>query len=533
MASTLSVTHHVFPQTKDGAFAGANHVYKARFPLGQHQIQVRIFSKDEAPDLHVIRELIAKSLASESVYVEKVKRQCTNPTKANLDFWINGEFIGKCAKNIPHNHLVKLMKVLGYPPNDEGICFGAAIMAMQAILSRQITSFDGRILFLLALNKREIVQKIAAAKQIKTDIFAMFDGVQLYQLLRKYQHLFELEIDPDREQNILISAMRASSKKIEEEGGIVTLSSFSGIYSKRELVIYLQGLRDAYRGQLPLALILGSSRHTLTLGYDGHKKMFFDVNSAPTHYFSNEEALAVKLLLAFSRNDFASFSTAVYATKANSEPLVAVVHDWQAQAGWKSIHTVTPAKALLADSDEISWFFTAASEGHLDVVKKMVKISGFKANRTSQDGKTAFYIATAKKQHAVMRELIKQAVDPNLASLDGTTPLHKAVQSRNVENVKEVLKAPNIDPNKARNGLAPLHIAALNGDLPIVEELLAHSTINPDLIHNGKTPLEMAMVSGQTCVVDFLQEHPKVRLQPDRESQITYQLRLMTIARKG
>lgn len=525
--------HHAFSQTKEGALAGANHVYKASFALGQHQIQVRVFSKDEASDLAVIRALIVKSFASESIYIEKVKRQCTNPTRANLDFWANGDFIRKCAKNIPHNHLVKLTKVLGYPPNDEGICFGAAVMAMQAILSRDIASFDGRILFLLALNKREIWQKIADAKQIKTDIFAMFDGIQLYQLLREYQHLFELEMNPEREQSVLISAMRASSKKIEEEGGIVSLSCFSGIYTKGELVIYLQGLRDAYKGDHPLALILGSSRHTLTLGYDGNKKMFFDVNSSPTHYFSSEEALAEKLLLAFSRNAFASFATAVYATKANSEHLTAVVRDWQAGAGWQSIHKVTPEKALAADSDAISWFFTAAGEGHLDVVKQMVKIPGFNANRTSHDGKTAFYISTARKQHAVMRELIKQNVDSNLASLDGTTPLHKAVQSRNAENVRQVLQAPNINPNQARKGLTPLHLAALNGDLPIAEALLEHSKIDPDLIYEGNTPLEVAMIRRQQKIVDFLHDHPKVRLQPDREAQLIYQMHLATISRKG
>lgn len=466
----LKVTHVVVQKNKEGALAGAKHIYKASILIGHHKFQVRIFSKTEAQDPKALHNLIANKFKTEVDWIEKVKRLCPNPTQANLDFWTDGSIINRSAKNMHHNLLIKKMKPLGYPPNEEGVCFGVAHMGMQAILSHDLHTFDERIKFLLSIDKQEIGPKIDAANQkrlelihqaksakisesnvenyindkltpeerLLIDIHPFCEGIELYQSLRKYQHLFEIKVNPEREQSANISSTCANSKKIDLEGGLVQLKNFSGVYNKQELVIYLHSLANAYKtikplGQPPLALILASSNHTVTIGYIENKWALIEVNNLPTHYFLSEEALADKILLALSKNEFASFSTSVYATKTNSEVLSSVLRACQEKTGWQSIHSVTKEKFQQADSYGITWLFTAAREGHRDIVKRILHDPNFAFKHDTQEKEKALFIAARRKQDEIIREFLDYATNTSQVCKDRYIAIIKAVYGPNVE----------------------------------------------------------------------------------------------------
>jgi len=84
--NVINITHSV---------SGEKHIYKASVPLGEHKIQVRVFSQKEAADPLALREMMANKFKTEAEWIEKVKRQCPNLTLANLDFLEDGTLLNE------------------------------------------------------------------------------------------------------------------------------------------------------------------------------------------------------------------------------------------------------------------------------------------------------------------------------------------------------------------------------------------------------------------------------------------------------
>jgi ankyrin repeat protein len=123
-------------------------------------------------------------------------------------------------------------------------------------------------------------------------------------------------------------------------------------------------------------------------------------------------------------------------------------------------------------------------------------------------GSSAFHIATASTNLALVKLLADYGANPNLLRKDGHTPFTVAVMAGNLEVVKELVargadlaarynpKDHIPDPEKPislpRQNQTIMHLAALSGSIPIIEYL--HSIGVPLDKRNsmGETPLDLA-----------------------------------------
>jgi hypothetical protein len=270
--------------------------------------------------------------------------------------------------------LINLMQALGYEANEQGVCFGIASMGLQAMLASDVASFDARIqalrnawselspLFnttaatekakeallnqlvkrLFNFNNKQHMDKYhspsgregwvesdhhKAKQQIKADILAFFDGIQLYQSPSLYLHLAA-----KASQDVLSNSPLVMSKALEEKGKLFRIPLSVGTYTQANLESYLDSLesqivKDATR---PFAFMICSPDHAIMLGYDPENKdnpwCLIDANQLPPRYFSSskEKDMAAMLYQAFdlNRNALVSISVTLYGIEPTESPAI-------------------------------------------------------------------------------------------------------------------------------------------------------------------------------------------------------------------
>jgi hypothetical protein len=255
------------------------------------------------------------------------------------------------------------MKTLGYV-SDIGVCFGIAYMGMQAILSMDINTFDQRLKEINAIPISEFANKMASIREQQknakekidnslTEISAFFDGVELAHHAGLYPYLFEDKVRSQKIERSLTSLV--VSKKLEAEGGLAEIDSFSGIYTQENLITYFEELKKTIEitnhPPQPIVLMLTSVNHTITIGFDPNSKrwMLIDANHLPTKYFSETRDIVTQVIASLNAdrlsNGMTIFLTQVWGTKSNTDLLKEYIHTWKEQESWQSLHTVTCEKS--------------------------------------------------------------------------------------------------------------------------------------------------------------------------------------------
>ncbi|KAJ2994490.1 hypothetical protein NUW58_g1545 [Xylaria curta] len=157
----------------------------------------------------------------------------------------------------------------------------------------------------------------------------------------------------------------------------------------------------------------------------------------------------------------------------------------------------------------------AASEGHVEVVKKLLKYP-LDLSLRNHHGRTALSLAAGNDHSDTVKVLVKHEpesgppVDVNAEDWSGRTPLSWAVTipCRDDCSVVESLLAHGASPRAPdKTGRTPLSWAAQFGDEKAVLMLLKHSAKPdpPDTV-NGRTPLWWAAGSGHSEIVDHLRK---------------------------
>ena len=145
-----------------------------------------------------------------------------------------------------------------------------------------------------------------------------------------------------------------------------------------------------------------------------------------------------------------------------------------------------------------------ARRGCTEVVKLLLA-NGADPNLAKDNGATPLHVAAENGHQAVVGLLLGRQADPNLAFSDGVTPLSIAAQN-GYQVVVELLLANGVDPNRASDdGATPLYVAAHNGHQAVVELLLDRQA-NPNLTRrsDGATALYVAARNGHQAVVELL-----------------------------
>ena len=170
---------------------------------------------------------------------------------------------------------------------------------------------------------------------------------------------------------------------------------------------------------------------------------------------------------------------------------------------------------------------SACVRGYVAVVEKLLGTSGVGVNQVCQDGGTsgvvvnqvckdgctALHLAAQQGHVSVVKALLRaQGVNVNLKSHDGWTPLNCAAAGGYPGVVETLLNVPGILVNEGNClGCAPLHCAALQGHTAVIKALLARETV--DVNHQspgGFTPLHSAIKHGRLEIVKALLAMPNI-----------------------
>ncbi|KAI2503126.1 serine/threonine kinase [Fragilaria crotonensis] len=157
--------------------------------------------------------------------------------------------------------------------------------------------------------------------------------------------------------------------------------------------------------------------------------------------------------------------------------------------------------------------FQASQGGKLEVVRELLKHEKVDVNAQQDQGGTALFIASQVGHTSVVSEfLTHRNVDVNLPMHDGTTALHIASAFGRINVVRLLLEHNEVDVNLPTDeGTTALYTASQEGKLEVVRELLTHRNVDVNLpMHDGTTALHIASAFGRINVVRLLLEHNEV-----------------------
>lgn len=146
----------------------------------------------------------------------------------------------------------------------------------------------------------------------------------------------------------------------------------------------------------------------------------------------------------------------------------------------------------------------AAWNGHVDLVKRLLTPEN--VNEPGQDGCTALFGASSQGHLEIVRYLLENGANPDLASDRQVTPLARSTTNYYFD-VANVLLDWNADPNITdRKGMTVLHRACHTDDVPLVKRLMQGQCDPNRLSESGVTPFTAAVAAPNPKLIDIFTE---------------------------
>ena len=429
-----------------------------------------------------------------------------------------------------HQHMIDLMKSLGYQINDNGMCHGIVMMGVQAFLSHELPKFEQRLKFieehrhalLKQLNelKTRLATLAADNKQREQlhllpqpilftsdeesfiDTWAFLEGVALYFDPTIYPQQFgELLHQNDTEK---ISAL-TSSLSLDKLGGLKKIAAWPGMYKKDELSHYLFLLDQYIRaGNQDIALTFASENHSIAFAYDANTQqwLLIDSNELPPPVISVEkwaEIVATK----FHESNIIGFETLIQCTGNHASAVKKIIENVKKDIVFQKLHEITVEKAKRVTSRNISLLHLAAKCGNKNIVQMLIDNKA-NINQAENNGVTPLYIAAHNGHKDIAKMLIDNGADINQAKNNGVTPLWIAAQNGHKDIVNMLIKKGANINQKYNEDITPLYIATQNGHKDIMKMLIKNGANINQAKNNGATPLLIAAQIGNEKIVDIL-----------------------------
>lgn len=413
------------------------------------------------------------------------------------------------------NYLIESMAALKlrddvFYENENGVCFGLLIMAIQAFLCGELQPFKERIDKLYRMHRARVniklrintaLRRVALRSQLcrKTgdtftltqdeqeliDIWAFFDGIASYQQPSKLQVVFNKKI---RQAQVDEVAAFIACEALEKKGGLAIVGSWHGYYLASELELYLTLIAKyakLYHQQIALSFTTGCLGrpipHGAALCWEKKENTwhFINANGLPIRTFAESETreLASAIIENFWDENVTAFNTTLYAAGENVTQVNKFMHALHYASEFRKMHESLLAKASyqIKRLDLNKSLGVAANNGNEKEVKQCLR-KGAELNKANKFHKVTPLLLAVKKKHLkVIKVLINHPlIDLNVADKDGCTALHLAVKMQSYKITKLLVKKGadlNI-PNHV--GKTPLDIMAESRNSKIIKLLIQH-----------------------------------------------------------
>lgn len=158
---------------------------------------------------------------------------------------------------------------------------------------------------------------------------------------------------------------------------------------------------------------------------------------------------------------------------------------------------------------EQSPLFVACERGQINAVKHLLNFP--RLFLLEVDMFTSSLHAAASSGHTeIVKEILRARPDfARKKDIHGCTPLHVACSKGHLDITREILK-PDSDLSSVQDseGRTPLHYAAIKGRINIIDEILSANIGSAEIItFNGETILHLAVKNNHSEVVRFLLEN--------------------------
>ncbi len=167
----------------------------------------------------------------------------------------------------------------------------------------------------------------------------------------------------------------------------------------------------------------------------------------------------------------------------------------------------------LADADGVTPLHVAASQGHLACVQYLLSLPAAAATVNAADkvGDTALYSAAEEGHVEVLAALVAAGGDVTLADANGVTPLHAAATHGRLACVQHLLSLPAVAATANavdEDGVTAVYSAAEEGHVDVLAALVAAGGDVTLADADGVTPLHVAASQGHLACVQYLLSLP-------------------------
>lgn len=403
-----------------------------------------------------------------------------------------------------HPKLLQHIDSMKISADKDGVCFGYSAMAMQAILLRDTLTFDTRMSLLYELPEAELTAQMHAAlvpssqitnhskQQFYIDMQAFLNGVALYQNLFLFSYLFKSDA-VNLKQSIEKTAALIQPQKIIDRGGLVAADKFYGVYNYPELIPLLKSLKTQLRDShidYPVAFLLRSSNHALTLGFDPkiNEWLYMEVHEGTTKY-PEDVHIADMVNQAFSSNSITAVTVTAYTLGQHADQTRQILAEWKKSQTYIDCHAASMRRIEFADSNQASLLYMAVVNNDVRKLGTLLKSPHVKVNQKTSDGFWPLYYATLYGFTDCVQLLLQHPeIDVDVARDSGLTVLHIAAHSGRMDILVELLKNKKLDVNKSGlDGMTALHYAVQENHIDCVRLLLEHPGIDVEKLNFKKT----------------------------------------------
>ena len=153
------------------------------------------------------------------------------------------------------------------------------------------------------------------------------------------------------------------------------------------------------------------------------------------------------------------------------------------------------ADVNICDDNGNTPLHVAIDKNRIDIVKKLLEVSGVDVEMRNDAGDTPIHRAVSCKNDFALDALINAGADVNIKDAVGDTPLHRAINFGNLEMVNMLLGCVRTKVNlQNATGDVPLHLASAEGKVDIMRSLLSAPNIDINIQNSvGNTPLHTAI----------------------------------------